>query len=279
MLNFPVAGGTSGHFLGAALAAILLGPWLACLTLAVVLGVQAFVFADGGITALGANILNMGVIGALLVGGIMHFARRLAPKAILPITAIGAWLAVMLGATATSLELAISGTVPLGTVLPAMLGTHAADRRRRGDHHRRRGQRRPVHAPGPRPRPDRRRRMKRFTIIALALAIGLATAALAVRLQAAPDGLNRVAEDHGFSDAARRRTSRCPATPSPASQRGVAKGLAGFTGTLIVFAAGYGLVRKVARRRPSLGMSGTHLQSASPATCTARSTAWTRGRS
>ena len=50
MLNFPVAGGTSGHFLGAALAAVLLGPWLACLVLAVVLGVQAFVFADGGIT-------------------------------------------------------------------------------------------------------------------------------------------------------------------------------------------------------------------------------------
>ena len=100
MLNFPVAGGTSGHFLGAALAAILLGPWLACLTMAVVLGVQAFVFADGGITALGANILNMGVIGALLVGGLMHFARRLAPKAIVPISAIGAWLAVMAGATA-----------------------------------------------------------------------------------------------------------------------------------------------------------------------------------
>jgi len=125
MLNFPVAGGTSGHFLGAALAAILLGPWLACLTLAVVLGVQAFVFADGGITALGANILNMGVIGALLVGGIMHFARTLAPRAILPIAGIGAWLAVMAGAAATSFELAISGTVPLGTVLPAMLGTHA----------------------------------------------------------------------------------------------------------------------------------------------------------
>jgi cobalt/nickel transport system permease protein len=124
MLNFPVAGGTSGHFLGAALAAILLGPWLACLTLAVVLGVQAFVFADGGITALGANILNMGVIGALLVGGVMHYARRLAPRAIVPISAIGAWFAVMLGATAASFELAISGTVPLHTVLPAMLGTH-----------------------------------------------------------------------------------------------------------------------------------------------------------
>src|SRR4051794_10116788 len=125
MLNFPVAGGTSGHFLGAALAAILLGPWLACLTLAVVIGVQAFVFADGGITALGANILNMGVIGALLVGGLMHVARTAAPARVLTIAAVGSWLAVMLGATATSFELALSGTVPLGTVLPAMLGVHA----------------------------------------------------------------------------------------------------------------------------------------------------------
>ena len=125
MLNFPVAGGTSGHFLGAALAAILLGPWLACLTLAVVIGVQALVFADGGITALGANILNMGVIGALLVGGLMYAARAVAPTRILAISAVGAWLAVMLGATATAFELALSGTVPLHTVLPAMLGTHA----------------------------------------------------------------------------------------------------------------------------------------------------------
>ena len=101
MLNFPVAGGTSGHFLGAALAAILLGPWLACLVLAVVLGVQAFVFADGGITALGANVLNMGVIGALLVGGLMYAARRIAGRgrtALLAIAGAGAWLAVMAGA-------------------------------------------------------------------------------------------------------------------------------------------------------------------------------------
>jgi cobalt/nickel transport system permease protein len=128
MLNFPVAGGTSGHFLGAALAAILLGPWLACLVLAVVLGVQAFVFADGGITALGANVLNMGVVGALLVGGLMTAARKLAGRgrtALLAISGAGAWLAVMAGAAVTSVELAISGTVPLGTVLPAMLGVHA----------------------------------------------------------------------------------------------------------------------------------------------------------
>jgi cobalt/nickel transport system permease protein len=128
MLNFPVAGGTSGHFLGAALAAILLGPWLACLTMAVVISLQAFVFADGGITALGANVLNMGVIGALLVGGLMLASRRLLPKGrgvLLAITGVGAWLAVMAGATTTSIELAVSGTVPLGTVLPAMLGVHA----------------------------------------------------------------------------------------------------------------------------------------------------------
>src|SRR3712207_3618383 len=77
MLNFPVAGGTSGHFLGAALAAVLLGPWLACVVLAVVLGVQALVFADGGITALGANVLNIGVVGGLLVGGLMRAVRAI----------------------------------------------------------------------------------------------------------------------------------------------------------------------------------------------------------
>jgi len=128
MLNFPVAGGTSGHFLGAALAAVLLGPWLACLVLAVVLAMQAFVFADGGITALGANVVNMGVIGALGAGAIVVAAQRLRPRSrrfFLGSVAVAAWLAVMAGAAATSLELALSGTVPLGTVLPAMLGVHA----------------------------------------------------------------------------------------------------------------------------------------------------------
>jgi cobalt/nickel transport system permease protein len=127
MLNFPVAGGTSGHFLGAGLAAILLGPWMACLVMSVVLVTQSFVFADGGITALGANILNMGVIGALLVGGLMLLAQRVLPHkrgAFLAVAGVGAWLAVVAGAVACSFELAFSGTVPLGTVLPAMLGVH-----------------------------------------------------------------------------------------------------------------------------------------------------------
>ena len=127
MLNFPVAGGTSGHFLGAALATILLGPWLATLVLAVVLATQCFVFADGGISALGANVLCMGVCGALATGGLMLLARRMLPRrrgVLLAVAGAGAWLAVIAGAGATALLLALSGTVPLGTVLPAMLSVH-----------------------------------------------------------------------------------------------------------------------------------------------------------
>jgi len=127
MLNFPVAGGTSGHFLGAALAAVLLGPWLASLVLAVVLVVQAFVFADGGVTALGANVFTMGVVGGVLVGGLMLAARKALPNTratLLGVSAVGAWLAVVAGAAVCAVELAVSGTVPLATVLPAMLGVH-----------------------------------------------------------------------------------------------------------------------------------------------------------
>jgi cobalt/nickel transport system permease protein len=128
MLNFPVAGGTSGHVLGATLAAVLLGPWPACLVMVVVLTVQALAFADGGISALGANIVNMGVLGALFAGFAIAAGMKVLPQtraAYLGLVAVVAWVAVMLGASATSVELAISGTVPLGTALPAMLGVHA----------------------------------------------------------------------------------------------------------------------------------------------------------
>jgi cobalt/nickel transport system permease protein len=128
MLNFPIAGGTSGHFLGATLAAVLLGPWLACLVMAVVLAVQAFAFADGGISALGANVLNMGVLGALLAGLLVSGAMSVLPRtrgSFLAVVGVVSWLAVMVGAAATSLELAVSDTVPLATSLPAMLGVHS----------------------------------------------------------------------------------------------------------------------------------------------------------
>ena len=128
MLNFPIGAGTSGHLLGATLAAVLLGPWLACVVLTVVVGVQAFLFADGGITALGANVLNMGVLGALLAGlmvGATVRARRPTRGVFLVVVGAASWLAVMAGAAATSVQLAASGTIGLDYGLPAMLGVHA----------------------------------------------------------------------------------------------------------------------------------------------------------
>jgi cobalt/nickel transport system permease protein len=127
MLNFPVAGGTSGHFLGAALCAILLGPWAAGIILALVLIAQCFVFQDGGMLALGANIFNMGIIGGLASYllyrlGVKVIGDSLRSKMISGF--IASWAAVVLAATAASLELAISGASPLGVVLPAMLGVH-----------------------------------------------------------------------------------------------------------------------------------------------------------
>ena len=128
MLNFPVAGGTSGHLLGGALAAILLGPWLACIVMAVVISGQAFVFADGGVTALGANVFNMGVVGALGIGLVMVAARHVLPRTRGHVPGRGRRGRVALGDGGGPPVLRRArdlGTVPLRTVLPAMLGVHA----------------------------------------------------------------------------------------------------------------------------------------------------------
>ena len=128
MLNFPVAAGTSGHFLGAMLAAVLLGPLNAFLVLAVVLGIQCFGFADGGLTALGTNIMNMGFVGGILSYGVFALLRAALPKtraAFLGAVTVCSWFSVVAAATACSLELAFSGTVPLRAALPAMAGVHA----------------------------------------------------------------------------------------------------------------------------------------------------------
>ena len=128
MLNFPVAGGTSGHFLGGVLAAVLLGPWLGSLVIGLVLLVQCLGFADGGLTALGANIYNMAVIGTVLGYYIFYGIKSLLPKnrtAFLAATGIAAWLSVFLASGAAAVELSISGTSPLNVTLPAMLGVHS----------------------------------------------------------------------------------------------------------------------------------------------------------
>jgi cobalt/nickel transport system permease protein len=125
MLNFPVAGGTSGHLLGGTLAAVLLGPWAGALVIAIVLLVQCLLFQDGGLTALGANIVNMSFVGA--VGGYLIYAvvRSATRGGTIVAAAVASWCSVVLASAACSVELALSGTVPLRTALPAMVAVHA----------------------------------------------------------------------------------------------------------------------------------------------------------
>jgi cobalt/nickel transport system permease protein len=127
MVNFPIASGTSGHLVGAVLAALLLGPWASVLVMTAILVVQALLFQDGGITALGANILNMGVLPCLLGFGVYRLLRRLlrGTRGALAGAFVTAWLMVVLGAALASAQLALSGTVPLRIVLAAMTGVHA----------------------------------------------------------------------------------------------------------------------------------------------------------
>lgn len=129
MLNFPVAAGTSGHLLGGVLAAVLVGPWTGAVCIAVVLVVQAL-FADGGLTAIGLNVTNMAIVGAL--GGYVLFAavRAVAPRtpgSVAVAAGVAAGLSTVLAAAAFAVEYALGGTggASTGAVLAAMVGVHS----------------------------------------------------------------------------------------------------------------------------------------------------------
>lgn len=125
MVNFPVLSGTSGHLLGGVLAAALLGVPFGVLAMALVVTLQCLVFADGGVPVLGANLLNMAVIGAGLGGWIWTRLSAFAPNRN-PITlGLAAWFSVMLASFACSVELAASGTIAFAQVTPAMMAVHA----------------------------------------------------------------------------------------------------------------------------------------------------------
>lgn len=127
MLNFPIGGGTTGHLLGATLACALVGPAAAMIVITTILVIQCFLFGDGGLTALGLNILNMAVIGTLVAWA----GSRIFPKNDTAGIAIGAWLSVFAAAGACAAELAISNAInpsygiPAKVSIPAMLGYHA----------------------------------------------------------------------------------------------------------------------------------------------------------
>jgi cobalt/nickel transport system permease protein len=125
MFNFPVAGGTSGHFLGGTLAAIVLGPWAGILVMTAVIGVQALLFQDGGLLVMGANIFNMGILTAVIGFGLYRIVMHRNKGTRLAMAGIGAWISTMAAALITSLQLWLSSTSRLEVVIPAMMGVHA----------------------------------------------------------------------------------------------------------------------------------------------------------
>lgn len=127
-INFPVAAGTSGHLLGAALAAITVGPWAASLVMTAVVVVQALLFQDGGLLVMGWNIINMAVISVFAGYAGFRLMRRLLGDRLganLAGAFLGGWLATEAGAIATAFELAASGSAPINLALPAMVSVHA----------------------------------------------------------------------------------------------------------------------------------------------------------
>jgi cobalt/nickel transport system permease protein len=129
MLNFPVGAGTSGHLLGGALAVILVGPWLGITAVGVVVIIQALLFADGGITALGSNILNMALTTGLVGWTLFRVMTRLLPKSWVSVM-VATFTAGLVSVVATSVAFVVEygvggrGSVEVGTVFTAMVGVH-----------------------------------------------------------------------------------------------------------------------------------------------------------
>lgn len=252
MVNVPIAPGTSGHLVGATLVAVLVGPWRTLIVMAAVLAVQALLFQDGGITAFGANLIDMGVAGAFVGYAVATFTMRLArgPRGCAIGGVLGAFAATLTGAALVALWLALSGLYPLGGILAVMLISHAAIGlleavltgvilvtvlRWRPDLVAGLGNGAAVRRPG----------ALALGVIGLALLVAGFVAPFASRL---PDGLERAALDLGFAGHAR------PLVPAPlwesASRHGplaaLAPAAAGIAGTALVALIAWMLTRSLA---------------------------------
>jgi len=292
MLNFPVGVGTSGHLMGGALAAVLVGPWTAVLCLAVVLVVQALLFADGGLTALGTNVLLIGVVTVVVGYAVTRLLLAVLPRrpaSAVPAVAVGALVSVPAAALVFVALYAVGGAVPLdlGTLTVTMLVWHVLigvgeaavyfltvsavvasrpdlvhavrDRRPTLTVTRPDGTVEEVQAGVPArrsgaPRPGRR-----------VLAVGMAVTALLAGVVSAyasanPDGLEYVAEELGFLETA----EDSAVASSPFADYGVSgiegplsTGLAGLVGVAVTVVLGLVVVRLAARRRAAAPPTGS----------------------
>jgi len=245
MLNFSVTGGTSGHLLGAALATILVGPWPAVIVMTTVVSIQALVFQDGGLLALGANLFNMAVIGVAVSYFVYTSLRRVTRSASWGLFVSGfaaAWSSIFIASLAAALQLALSGTSPANIAVPAMGGIHAligageglitvgalaflfATRRDLVGAE-------PVSAKGG------------TGVWVFGLGIALLLSVFSPLASANPDGLEWVAEQKGFLEAARGPLFNViPDYVFPGiSNQTLATILAGIVGTLIVFGVALGV--------------------------------------
>ena len=252
MVNFPVGGGTSGHLMGGVLIATIMGPFAALLMISTVLIIQALLFQDGGITALGANIFNMGIVGAGL--GYLTFKGLNMVTGNLNLAVFTAsWLSVVTAAGIAAAELSISGVIPISVSLPAMTGVHAIIGIGEGaitiaalglisgvskdvfygvqTVEVRKVQRRPI----------------LWILLAVSMSVAVFIAPFASEL---PDGLERVAESLGFLE----RGTPKVRSPLPDYQilglrGGISTSMAGVVGVLVTFGLAYMIVKVLHRKK------------------------------
>ncbi|KUL70294.1 MULTISPECIES: energy-coupling factor ABC transporter permease [unclassified Streptomyces] len=282
MLNFPVAAGTSGHLLGGALAAILVGPFTGVLCVSVVLLMQGVLFADGGLTALGVNITNMAIVTTVVAYAVFRLLVKVLPRGRRSITVASfaaALLSVPAAALAFTLMYAVGGTtdVSLGKVATAMVGVHvliglgeatitaltvgavvavrpdlvygARDLRQRL---RLRVNGELVDAPAAEPAPVASRSPRKVWAVGLVTSLVLA-GFVSFYASANPDGLEKVAADHGID----KKAEDHAAADSPLADYGVkdvtdarlSGGLAGVIGVGVTVVAGSAVFWAVRRRR------------------------------
>lgn len=269
MVNFPVAAGTTGHLLGGALAAVLLGPATGLLVVTVVVVVQALLFADGGLTAIGYNVLNMAVVTSLGGWAVFRGVRHLLPPtraAIAAAAGVAAFVSVVLSSMAFSIEwlFGASAPIPFDRVFGAMVGVHAligvgeaiitgltvsAVLAARPDL--------VAGADGLDLPSSARTRTNRLVVAGLLVSLLVAGVVSQFAVDA-PDGLERVAEDTGFMAQAQDHAFGSSlfadyATAGVADET-TSLALAGVAGSLVTLAVGGGLVLALRRRRTPSGV-------------------------
>ena len=250
LVNVPLLPGTSGHLVGGTLAAAIVGPSRGLLVMAVVLAVQALLFQDGGITAYGANLLAMGVAGAVGGYAVSALVARLwqGVRGLVAGPVIGAFVAMLTGAAFIATALAASGLYPLAAVLPLLLALHVPiallEAALTGA----------ILATLARWRPDLLHGLQRagaahapaWGLVVLALALAAFAAPFASPL---PDGLETAAQRLGFAGAARTLWPAPDYAPAWLAASRAGSALAGLVGTLAAAALAWALTRRLGQPR------------------------------